>query len=77
VAVVGACHSSYAERHKQKDCGTGQPQHKVRPYLKDNYSKKGWWYGSSREHLSSKHRALNSNSQYQYHKKKEEKKTEN
>jgi hypothetical protein len=31
-----ACHPSYAEKHKKEDRSTGQPGHKMRPYLKNN-----------------------------------------
>jgi hypothetical protein len=32
---------------KQENRSPGQPRQKMRPYLQNNQSKKGWWYGSS------------------------------
>jgi hypothetical protein len=34
--------SQLHRRHRKEDHGMGQPQEKVRPYLKNSYSKKGW-----------------------------------
>jgi hypothetical protein len=46
-AVESDCHPSYKGKHKYEDHGSGQPRHKVRPYLKNDEYIKGWWSGSS------------------------------
>jgi hypothetical protein len=55
--VVYACHPSYSEIHKSEGCGPCQPGQKVRSYLQNNQSKRGWRRGSSSRLLLSSNRS--------------------
>jgi hypothetical protein len=43
--VVHACHLSFCGKHKWVDHSAGQFEQKMRPYIKNNQSKKGCRHG--------------------------------
>jgi hypothetical protein len=45
--VEHICHPSYSGKHKWKDGIPAGQGKNVRPYLKNNQLKKGWWSGST------------------------------
>jgi hypothetical protein len=52
-------------QHKLEDHSPGLPEHKRRPYLKNNQSEKGWEMVQVVECLSSRHEALGSHLYHQ------------
>jgi hypothetical protein len=41
------CHPGYSRKYKKETLGLGQPEEKMRSYLKNKQTKKGWKLGSS------------------------------